>query len=61
MAKTVPVIGLDSTELGWVRLLVFLLRHPDPVVPQLASHALRHIEEVANRGTGQPETLDHTG
>ena len=61
MAKTIPVIGLDSTELGWVRLLVFLLRHPDPVVPQLACQAMRHIEEIAGRTASQPDTLDHAG
>lgn len=63
MAKTVPVIGIDPTELGWVRLLVFLLRHPDPIVPELARQALHHIEEVAAREVGQPacqsEALDH--
>ena len=47
MAKTVPVIGIDPSELGWIRLLVFLLRHPDPIVPELARQALRHVEEVA--------------
>ena len=47
MAKTVPVIGIDPTELGWIRLLVLLLRHPDPMVPELARQALRHVEEVA--------------
>jgi hypothetical protein len=61
MAKTVPVIGLDSSELGWVRLLVFLLRHPDPVVPQLARQAMLHIEAIANRAASQPDTLDHAG
>ena len=46
MAKTVPMIGIDPAELGWIRLLVALLRHPDPVVPELTRHALQHIEQV---------------
>ena len=62
MAKTVPMIGIDPTELGSIRLLVFLLRHPDPMVPELTRQALRHIEQVsANRAVNQPDTLDHLG
>ena len=61
MAKTVPVIGLDSSELGWVRLLVFLLRHPDPVIPQLTRQAILHIETIANGAASPSDTLDHAG
>ena len=62
MATTVPVIGIDPAELGWIRLLVFLLRHPDPLVPELTCQALHHIEKVAaNGGRSQPDTLDHVG
>ena len=49
MANTVPVIGIDPTELAWIRMLVLLLRHPDPVVPELTRQALRYLEAAASR------------
>ncbi len=49
MAKTVPMIGIEPAELAWVRLLVQLLRHPDPVVPELTRQALRYLEAAAAR------------
>jgi hypothetical protein len=49
MANTVPVIGIDPTELAWIRMLVQLLRHPDPVVPELTRQALRYLEAAASR------------
>ena len=56
MAKTVPEIGLDPGELAWVRMLVGLLRHPDPVVPELTRQALRYLEAAASRsGVAEPE------
>lgn len=61
MAKPVPVIGVDPTELGWIRLLVFLLRHPDPIVPELMRQALLHVERVANRTACEPGSMDHAG
>jgi hypothetical protein len=45
MAHTVPMIGIDTAELAWIRMLVRLLRHPDPVVPELTRQALNHLEE----------------
>jgi len=42
-----PVIGLDATELRWVRTLVSLLRHPDPVVPELTRQALDYLTDSA--------------
>lgn len=47
MAKTVPIIGVDPEELRWMRLLVSLLRHPDPSVPELARQALLYITEAS--------------
>jgi hypothetical protein len=62
MAKTVPVIGVEPSELRWLRLLVFLLRHPDPVVPELVRQALLHVEDVASAPTAfQLNALDHVG
>jgi hypothetical protein len=49
MANTVPVIGIDPTELVWIRMLVLLLRHPDPIVPELTREALRYLETAASR------------
>lgn len=49
MDNTVPVIGIDPTELAWIRMLVQLLRHPDPVVPELTRQALVYLEGAASR------------
>lgn len=57
MAKTVPIIGVETSELRWIRMLVNLLRHPDPTVPELSRQALIYLSEMASR----KETLDHTG
>ena len=54
MAHTVPVIGIDPAELAWIRMLVLLLRHPDPVVPELTRQALRYLEAAASRSGGVP-------
>ena len=62
---TVPVIGVDTTELRWVRELISLLRHPDPVVAELTRHALEYLSDSAasRKGQGTPETprLDNAG
>jgi hypothetical protein len=47
MAQTVPVIGIEPAELNWIRTLVLLLRHPDPVVPELTRQALLYLETAA--------------
>jgi hypothetical protein len=60
MSKTVPVIGVETCELRWIRMLIFLLRHPDPGVPELARQALIYLTDSAAR-RAQPETLGHTG
>jgi hypothetical protein len=49
MAHTVPMIGIDPAELAWIRMLVGLLRHPDPVVPELTRQALSYLEGAAGR------------
>ncbi len=49
MANTVPVIGIEPAELAWIRMLVLLLRHPDPIVPELTREALRYLEAAASR------------
>jgi hypothetical protein len=47
MAKNLPVIGIEQAELPWVRTLISLLRHPDPVVPELARETLRYLSDGA--------------
>jgi hypothetical protein len=54
MPKTVPMIGLESTEIYWIRLLVSLLRHPDPSVPELAHQALVYLTESCCRRANSP-------
>jgi len=62
MAKTVPVIGIDTGELRWIRMLVHLLRHPDPSVPELARQALLYLTDAAGkRVPSSSGTLDHAG
>lgn len=48
MANFIPMIGLDPAELVSVRTLIYLLRHPDPVVPELALQALSYLEARAS-------------
>jgi hypothetical protein len=46
---TVSLIGIDAVELRWLRLLVGLLRHPDPTIPELARQALLYLADAAGR------------
>ncbi len=41
------MIGLEPQEIDWVRLLVDLLRSPDPMIPELARQALEYVHSVA--------------
>jgi hypothetical protein len=43
------MIGLDPREVQWLRLVVELLRHPDPVVREVAREALRYLQDLAVR------------
>jgi len=43
------MIGLAPREIRWLRLVIALLRHPDPVVGEVAREALRYLEDVAAR------------
>jgi hypothetical protein len=56
------LIGVENHELGWLRLLLFLLRHPDPTVPELTRQALLYLEQAAG-ATIDPRdcTIDHVG
>jgi len=56
------MIGIQTSELRWMRLLVSLLRHPDPTVPELTRQALVYLTETATtRDCAQPAPLDHMG
>jgi hypothetical protein len=62
MAKTISVIGVEAPELRWIRMLISLLRHPDPSVPELARQALLYLTDAAGkREPSRPESLDHAG
>ena len=43
------MIGLKPEEDTWVRLLVSLLRNPDPVVAELARQSLLYLVQTAER------------
>jgi hypothetical protein len=47
MAQNLSLIGVQPDELPWMRLLISLLRHSDPVVPELARQALLYLLETA--------------
>jgi len=49
MDTNVAVIGLATHELGSIRTLVSLLRHPDPTIPELARQALKYLTDAAGR------------
>jgi len=45
------MIGLATDELPWVRALLRLLRHPDPVIAELARQALDYCGLIAIRSS----------
>lgn len=49
------MIGLQPQELDWVRLLVRLLRHNDPLPAELARQALRYVDQIAESGAASTE------
>jgi len=62
MANTVPIIGIETSELRWIRMLVSLLRHPEPNVPELTRQALLYLsDEAGKRSIPKAERLDHMG
>jgi len=61
MAKT-ALIGIEPHELCWLRVLVTLLRHPDPAVPELARQALLYLTDAAgSRELSQSDVLHPAG
>ena len=51
MSQTVSMIGLHPSELRWVRMLVALLRHPDPAVAELTRQALLYLSRPRDSGS----------
>ena len=49
MAKSVSMIGVHPDEIPWLHTLVWLLRHPDPAVPELTRQALLYLEATAEK------------
>ncbi|HTS62275.1 MAG TPA: hypothetical protein VMH28_09625 [Candidatus Acidoferrales bacterium] len=61
MAKTVSLIGVDPAELRWLRLVIWLLRHPDPNVAELTREAILYLEATSGEPHAEPQALDHAG
>ena len=62
MPKCLSIIGIEPAELRWIRLLISLLRHPDPSVPELARQAMLYLTEAAGKKVpATPETWDNAG
>jgi hypothetical protein len=49
MSRTTAMIGIRPEELRWIRLLLALLRHPDPGMHELARQALLYLSQSADR------------
>ena len=49
VAKLLSIIGVQPEELKWLRLVVELLRNPDPGVAQLTSCALLYVQQMARQ------------
>jgi len=43
------MIGLYPDELPWLRMLVELLRHPDPLTSELTRQALVYLKQSADQ------------
>jgi len=62
MAKSAHIIGLEPAELAPVRVLVSLLRHPDPSIGELSRQALFYLQDVAvKREQPEPQVLNNAG
>jgi hypothetical protein len=55
VSNKISVIGVEPHELRWIRMLVSLLRNPDPGTPELARQALLYLVKAsAERETVKP-------
>jgi hypothetical protein len=55
LSKPVSMIGIEPDELRWVKILVSLLRHPNPGIPELARQALQYLVQAASQRTPSPD------
>ena len=61
-AKSVSIIGLDPGELRWLQMVLLLLRHSDPMVPELTRRALCYLTESTARPANEEiKPRDHAG
>jgi hypothetical protein len=54
-AMPMSVIGIDPDELRWVKIMVSLLRHPNPGIPELTRQALQYLVQAASQRTVSPD------
>ncbi len=54
----VALIGLQADEVKWAKMLLGLLRHPDPVVVELTKQAVLYLESVRDRATTGAESVN---
>jgi hypothetical protein len=60
--RKLSLIGIETGELPWLRVVVALLRHPDPSVAELTRQALIYLGNAAGeRAILRGDSLDHTG
>jgi hypothetical protein len=51
LSKPVAIIGIEVEELGWIKILLSLLRHPQPGMAELARQALQYLAKAAAQRT----------
>jgi hypothetical protein len=56
LSKPLSVIGIEADELRWIKILVSLLRHPNPGIPELARQALQYLAQAASQRTPPSHT-----
>jgi len=60
MTRQMGIAGLEPDELVTVRLLVSLLRHPDPSIAELTRQALNYVRDTSSTRTlDQARALDN--
>jgi hypothetical protein len=47
----VSIVGIEVEELRWIKMLLALLRHPQPGMAELARQALQYLDRSAAQRT----------
>ena len=55
--NSVSIIGIEPDELRWIKVLVSLLRHPRPGVPELARQALQYVDQSGAQRAPSPNSF----